>query len=79
MVVLVTRRSAIVEAVASATVVTLTPITSFADQPTLHEVKIQRFKFVPDTIHVQLGDGRSPGPKSQALLQRTLQARSEMN
>ena len=56
MVALLTKRSAIVGAVASATVITLTPMTSFADQQTLHEVKIQRFKFVPDTIHVQLGD-----------------------
>lgn len=53
---LVTRREAIVGAVASATAVTLAPGTSFADQPTIHVVKIQSFKFVPDTIHVELGD-----------------------
>ncbi len=53
---LLTRRSVLVGAVASATAVTLKPRMSVADQPTIHDVKIQNFKFVPDIIEVELGD-----------------------
>jgi plastocyanin len=56
MVALVTRRSTIVGAVASATVVTLGSRALSAGQPTVHEVRIRSFKFVPDNIQVQLGD-----------------------
>lgn len=52
----VTRRKAIVGAVASAAAVTLLPKQSFAGQATVHDVQIQSFKFVPDRIQVKVGD-----------------------
>ena len=56
MVALVTRRKAIVGAVASATAMSFVSKTLAAGQPTVHEVKIQSFKFIPDNIQVKLGD-----------------------
>jgi plastocyanin len=53
---LVTRRKAIVGVVASATAVTLAAKMLSAGQPTIHDVKIGRFKFVPDVVQVKLGD-----------------------
>lgn len=53
---LVSRRKAIVGAVASATVVTLATKPLFAGQPTVHDIKIQGFEFVPDIVQAKLGD-----------------------
>ncbi|MBT8167496.1 MULTISPECIES: cupredoxin domain-containing protein [Roseobacteraceae] len=56
MVALVTRRKAIAGAVASVIALPLVPKTPAAGQPTVHELKIQSFKFVPDRIRVRFGD-----------------------
>lgn len=52
----VTRRGVVFGAVASAAALALPPMTRAADQPTVHTVKIQSFKFEPSHIQVQVGD-----------------------
>jgi plastocyanin len=52
----VTRRTAIVGAVATATVTALATTHLSADQPTVYDVKIKRFKFDPEVLEVKVGD-----------------------
>ncbi|MFT4715616.1 MAG: plastocyanin [Paracoccaceae bacterium] len=52
----VTRRRAILGVVASAAAVSFVPLTNAAGRPTVHEIKIKKFKFVPGVIQVKLGD-----------------------
>lgn len=52
----VTRRLAIAGAVASAAAFSIASKTQAVGQPTIHEIKIQTFKFVPYHVRVKLGD-----------------------
>ena len=52
----VTRRRAITGVVASAAALSIASKTHAVGQPTIHEVRIQAFIFVPDYLQVKLGD-----------------------
>lgn len=53
---MITRRGAILGAVASATALTLAATTRAADQPAVHEIRIRSFRFEPGHIQVRVGD-----------------------
>lgn len=56
MTVRLTRRAAMAGVVASATTFAVAPRMLSAGQPTLHDVRIQSFQFVPDVIRAKPGD-----------------------